>query len=300
MRDFAEEHFLRYQHRRQQEGVVQVSEAKVVGGSGVGVAHLNIGVAYDDVALPNWVLIRNRVDAATSASVDVGAGAFVHPGHAGTAHVCAEGVAGRYSGRGPFALEAVSIPGGIYRAQVEEFGLGGADLGPLHAGPFFDPMVNYFVSSLFDETTAGGARGELFADYLVMALTRALLRRAGYLTVLPKVARLDGTRLTRLSDFVRARLAEPLELADLAAVVGMTPMEFARAFKAAMGQSPWQYVIALRCERAAELLARFGHPASLAFVAAQCGFHDQSHLTRHFKRQIGVTPGAFRKSLRVR
>ncbi|MEM9194150.1 MAG: helix-turn-helix domain-containing protein [Myxococcota bacterium] len=61
-----------------------------------------------------------------------------------------------------------------------------------------------------------------------------------------------------------------------------------------MGQTPWQYVLGLRCEAAAELVVRSPKTASLAFVAAECGFHDQSHLNRHFKRHIGTTPAKYR------
>ena len=73
--------------------------------------------------------------------------------------------------------------------------------------------------------------------------------------------------------------------------------ELSRAFKATTGHAPWQYFTIMRAEVAADLIARHGKRASLAYVALESGFHDQGHLTRHFKRVIGCTPGQYRKIL---
>jgi AraC family transcriptional regulator len=75
------------------------------------------------------------------------------------------------------------------------------------------------------------------------------------------------------------------------------PYHFARQFKASTGLPPHQYVIARRVERARELL-QGGGELSLAEVAADVGFADQSQLSHHFKRLVGVTPGRFRMSER--
>jgi AraC-like DNA-binding protein len=78
-------------------------------------------------------------------------------------------------------------------------------------------------------------------------------------------------------------------------VAGLNPCHFARQFKAAMGLPPHQYVITRRVERARRLL-RAGTDLSLAEVAAQVGFYDQSQFSHHFKRLVGVTPGQYRGS----
>jgi AraC-like DNA-binding protein len=67
----------------------------------------------------------------------------------------------------------------------------------------------------------------------------------------------------------------------------------AAGLKAATGLPPHQYVIVRRIERARQLL-QAGTNLSLAEVALRAGFSDQSQLTRHFKRIVGVTPGQFR------
>ena len=72
----------------------------------------------------------------------------------------------------------------------------------------------------------------------------------------------------------------------------------ARQFKEATGLPPHQYVIARRVERARQLL-QTGTDFSLAEVAAHAGFSDQSQLSHHFKRTVGVTPGQFRTRVRT-
>ena len=84
----------------------------------------------------------------------------------------------------------------------------------------------------------------------------------------------------------------------MAAAACLSPYHFARQFRAAKGLPPHQYVIARRVERA-RLLLQTGSDLSLAEVAADVGFSDQSQLCHHFKRLVGVTPGQFRTSART-
>ena len=75
----------------------------------------------------------------------------------------------------------------------------------------------------------------------------------------------------------------------------MSPNYFARLFKQTTGITPHQYVIRCRIERAKELIQRGNLP--LIEIATQVGFLDQSHLNRHFKRLVGVTPKTYYKEL---
>jgi AraC family transcriptional regulator len=81
----------------------------------------------------------------------------------------------------------------------------------------------------------------------------------------------------------------------MAAVARLSPYHFARLFKAATGLPPHRYVVARRVERA-KLLLQEGGDLSLAGIAARAGFSDQSQLSHHFKRAVGVTPRRFRLS----
>lgn len=78
-----------------------------------------------------------------------------------------------------------------------------------------------------------------------------------------------------------------IDLDTLASKVGLSRFQALRAFKRRYGLPPHAYQLCLRIARARTLLNAGAAPAD---VAAQCGFVDQSHLNRHFKRQLGVTP----------
>jgi AraC family transcriptional regulator len=95
---------------------------------------------------------------------------------------------------------------------------------------------------------------------------------------------------------MESRLGEDVALADLAREASLSPFHFARCFKAATGMSPHRYLVERRVERARDLLT--GTDASLADVAAACGFCSQAHFTSAFKRESGITPGVFRAAER--
>jgi len=71
----------------------------------------------------------------------------------------------------------------------------------------------------------------------------------------------------------------------------MSVYHFIRLFRESTGKSPYQYVIDARVRKAKELLAT--RKSTIAEVAYEVGFVDQSHLTRHFKRAFGITPNTF-------
>jgi AraC-like DNA-binding protein len=93
-----------------------------------------------------------------------------------------------------------------------------------------------------------------------------------------------------IRDYLEAHLTERVTLGGLASATGLTQYAVLRAFRRAMGLPPHRYLTQLRVRRAAQLL-RAGHRPSR--VARMAGFADQSHLNRHFRRLVGVTPGAF-------
>lgn len=95
-------------------------------------------------------------------------------------------------------------------------------------------------------------------------------------------------------DVLASRLAGPPTLEELAEAVGLGPFALSRAFSAVYGLPPHAYLNQLRVDRARGLLAAGRAPAE---VAAEVGFTDQAHLSRHFRRHLGVPPGAYRRAL---
>jgi AraC-like DNA-binding protein/mannose-6-phosphate isomerase-like protein (cupin superfamily) len=78
----------------------------------------------------------------------------------------------------------------------------------------------------------------------------------------------------------------------LAERTGVTPFRVIRAFREATGLAPHQYLIQVRVERARQFLADGAVPSRAALMS---GFVDQSHLTYHFKKHLGITPGNYRR-----
>jgi len=98
----------------------------------------------------------------------------------------------------------------------------------------------------------------------------------------------------RVRDHVDAHLDGDLSVKTLAAVAGLSESHFIRAFKTAEGMTPHAFVLERRLVKARWLLIESA--LSLSEIAAAVGFADQSHLARHFRQRLGVSPSEFRKS----
>jgi len=96
----------------------------------------------------------------------------------------------------------------------------------------------------------------------------------------------------RVQTFVDEHLAADLTVDELADAADLSPASLGRRFKAAMGTTPWRYVLQRRIDAAKHLLETTDR--SLATIAFDTGFYDQPHFTRTFKRLEGQPPGAYR------
>lgn len=108
----------------------------------------------------------------------------------------------------------------------------------------------------------------------------------------PRRTGLSERRFDQVRDMLADRIAEPVPLADMARVAGLSVSQFARQFKATTGVAPHQYLLNLRVRQASLLLRTGSMP--IADVAARCGFSHQEHLTRVMRAHLGTTPGALR------
>lgn len=106
----------------------------------------------------------------------------------------------------------------------------------------------------------------------------------------------EHAAVRRARRYLDERWAVRVPLAELAAHAGLSRFELARTFRAQVGLPPHAYQLDRRIARARALLAA-GEP--VAWVALSCGFADQPHFTRGFKRAVGVTPGAYARSCKT-
>lgn len=157
-----------------------------------------------------------------------------------------------------------------------------------------DPLIYQIGLALKTALEANGLVSGLYAESMATALSAHLLQHysAPKQTIQEYRGGLPKHKLQQVIEFIIDHLSENLLLGAMAQEVGMSQYHFARLFKKSTGLSPYQYVIHCRIERAKMLLLQ-SH-LKISEVASVVGFADQSQLTRHFKRLLGVTPKEIR------
>jgi AraC family transcriptional regulator len=133
----------------------------------------------------------------------------------------------------------------------------------------------------------------LYGDSLTAAIAVAAVRLARTRGDVVRRGRLEPRQLERATDFMTARLSKRIRLGELAAITGLSQAHFGRAFKASTGVAPHRWLLEARITRAQRLL--LDTDFSLAQVAIETGFSEQSHFTRVFRSVVGTPPGAWRR-----
>ena len=157
-----------------------------------------------------------------------------------------------------------------------------------------DALLGQIATTLAQEVE-GGFADRILVESLSTALCVRLARRFVGKLPLPTSKGLSPERLQRVRDYVEAHLGDALSLAVLADIACLSPYHFSRSFKQASGVGPQRYVLQRRIERAKALMRRTNE--SLALIAHEAGFSDQSHLTSLFRRETGMTPGRYRATV---
>ena len=162
-----------------------------------------------------------------------------------------------------------------------------------------DQVLVSLVRLVFANAQAGTLDG--LAHNKVMTLLECrLLRR--YAIGRPSAAAparmtLTAATLRRPFEHFEARLGSELHLAELAALARLSDDHFLRAFKAAVGQTPRQYVLARRIAHTQSLLERSTLP--IAAVAQAAGFRGASHSAAAFRQRVGTSPSEWRTQRRL-
>jgi AraC-like DNA-binding protein len=107
-------------------------------------------------------------------------------------------------------------------------------------------------------------------------------------------ARLLNWQARRVREYIEANLGQRILVADLSGVLRRTEAHFSRAFKRTFGHSPHAYVMSRRVEWATQLMLT--GDTALSEIALRCGFADQAHLCKQFRRHLGTTPAAWRRA----
>jgi AraC-like DNA-binding protein len=183
-----------------------------------------------------------------------------------------------------------SVDAAGFRKRVvylDEDGLDASRIGSAvdHPG-WSDPVLRDQVDWLHGSLAHPGDKFEAESR---LALVRE--RLAAHLAASePPGVRRDRTLARRLRAMIDDRVTVGVSLAEASSVLGATETHLVRAFSREHGIAPHQYLTGRRLDRARHLLLA---GRSAAETAADVGFYDQAHLTRHFTRLLGVTPGAY-------
>lgn len=165
--------------------------------------------------------------------------------------------------------------------------------GTIATGPLRDARTNVLATMIRDEFRQRDDLAPLAIDGLLFALlARGARREAGQ----PRAFDDAPRWLTRVREALHASYRGKVSLHELSRVAGVHPAHICREFHRRNGCTVGTYVRDLRIAYACRLLDTSS--ATLAEIALDCGFADQSHFASAFRRVMGVTPGRYRKLTR--
>jgi AraC family transcriptional regulator len=157
-----------------------------------------------------------------------------------------------------------------------------------------DPVIQQLALALKLEIQTGCMSGRLYGELLGTALAARLVQN--YAVTKPiefKASGLSRSQLQRVIDYIQANLTQNLSILDLATLTSMSESHFSRSFKRSVGIAPYQYLMQQRVERAKQLLEK--RSITISTIALDCGFANQTHLTKVFRQMTGMTPKAYQK-----
>jgi AraC-like DNA-binding protein len=138
----------------------------------------------------------------------------------------------------------------------------------------------------------------LFVDHVLLAVGVHIAQTYGGMRPMWRPARggLAPWQERRARELLRANIKRGVALKEVARECGLSVGYFSHAFRRTLGVAPHKWLIEQRVVLSKEKLRDDG--LSLSDVAAECGFSDQSHLTRVFRQTVGVSPGAWRRAVK--
>ncbi len=194
---------------------------------------------------------------------------------------------------GAFDTVLFHMPAAVFDALAEDGA--GVDAGSLLSPhrEFDDPIIRGLALALLPALERRQSTSALCLDHIGLALAAHVAHAYGRPGPARGSGRLAPWQERRAKAMIEADLGGELRLADLAQACGLSVGYFTRAFRRTAQMTPHRWLTHQRIEKAKGLLSR--PEGTIAAIALECGFADQSHFTRTFGKWVGATPAAWRR-----
>jgi len=207
----------------------------------------------------------------------------------------------RIGSPGEWEAIIIYVPTVVFARLMEDYNLpASAERSIRYSCGVQDEVINQMGLSVLAEMMCPTAAGRMLVETSSLLLAARLAHTHSETELIRRPIssrhRLHDGRLRRVLAYIEEHLAEDITVADLANVACLSIFHFARAFAATMGVPPHRYVSQRRLESAKVMIAT--GRASLSEIALDCQFSSESSFTRAFRRAIGMTPAAYRRTLR--
>ncbi len=193
----------------------------------------------------------------------------------------------------PHRIRLFTFESAYFRSAMEEArpGRDPFDFGRLHDQPFAVPQLCGVLDRMWADAADQGG-GRLFAEGAALQVLGMLAREADK-TARPTKGGLAPWAERRVREYLNAHFARDTSLAELAALVGLSPFHFTRMFKQSIGVPPYVYLRRLRVARARHLLSATDLPVT--DVAALVGYETPQAFARMFRAETGDSPTRWRR-----
>lgn len=215
----------------------------------------------------------------------------------GTITLIPDGQDGKWDIDGEIEVSHVYLPEQRLRDCSEQL-MGGKPFELLARVGFDDPSAARILEILSREAATPDPASSLFAEQAIDLLCTQLIRSHSSVSSLPDIAPRQGLahwQVKKVCDYMRGRLAEPISLDELAAVVHLSRFHFCTAFRRSTGQTPHTWLVQERIALARTLLA--DNLLSVTEVGLAVGYGTPSAFTASFRKIVGTTPTDYRRCL---
>jgi AraC family transcriptional regulator len=157
-----------------------------------------------------------------------------------------------------------------------------------------DPLLHEMTAALTKLPVVADATENLFIETVLNAACAQLLRNYAEVRYpLSGPLRLTNDQLRRAIEYIHENLRESLDLASIAQAAGLSAFHFARLFKEATGDTPFQFVTHTRMECAKQFLRKTRLPISE--IGERVGYRTPSHFSARFRTISGCSPDSYRR-----